>query len=323
MKAIRVARHGGPEVLELVELPDPTPGEGELVVRLAAAGLNFIDVYNRMGLYPTEAPFVPGQEGAGTVVEVGPGVEGWSPGDRVAWTSVLGSYAELVRVPARMAVRVPDGVDLETAAAVMLQGMTAHYLVTDTFPLGPGHRCLIHAAAGGVGLLLVQLAKRRGAEVVATAGGPEKVELAREAGADHVIDYRSEDFAEASRRLTGSDKPFDVVYDGVGKAVFMASLDLIRMRGMMVQFGNASGPVDPIAPLELGRRGSLFLTRPSLQHYIATREELERRASDLFSWIEAGELAVRIGHRLPLAEAATAHRMLEARETTGKVLLLP
>lgn len=310
-------------MLEWVELTDPEPAPGEIVVRLAAAGLNFIDVYHRTGLYPTEPPFVPGVEGAGTVVAVGEGVDGLAAGDRVAWCSVPGAYAELVKVPAHMAVPVPEGIDLESAAAVMLQGMTAHYLVTDTFPLSEGHRCLIHAAAGGVGLLLVQLAKLRGAEVVATAGGTEKVRLAEEAGADHVIDYRAEDFARAARRITGSDKPFDVVYDGVGKAVFAASLDLIRRRGMMVQFGNASGPVDPISPLELSRRGSLFLTRPTLGDYIATREELERRSSDLFSWMREGKLRVRVGHRLPLREAATAHRMLEGRQTTGKVLLIP
>lgn len=321
MRAIQVTEHGGPEVLIPAEVDGPRPGPGEVVIDVAASGVNFIDTYHRTGLYRLDLPFIPGLEGAGTVAEAGEGVD-LDPGDRVAWANVMGSYAEQVAGPAEMLVPVPDEVDLETAAAVMLQGMTAHYLVTDTYRLEPGDRCLVHAAAGGVGLLLVQLAKRMGAEVFGTVGSAEKAELAAAAGADHVIRYREQDFAEVIRSTIG-DKALDVVYDGVGKAVFDDSLDLLRLRGMMVTFGNASGPVDPVSPLRLSQGGSLFLTRPTLFHYIATREDLERRASDLFAWIAAGELDVRIGERLPLDQAAEAHRLLEGRRTTGKVLLLP
>lgn len=321
MRVIQVSEHGGPEVLVPADVEVDRPGSGEVLIDVAAAGVNFIDTYHRTGLYPLDLPFVPGMEGAGTVMEVGPGVD-LRPGDRVAWAEASGSYAERVIAPAEVLVPVPDDVDLETAAAVMLQGMTAHYLVTDTFPLGPGDRCLIHAAAGGVGLLLVQLAKRMGAEVFGTVGSAEKAELAAAAGADHVIPYREQDFADAVRSTVG-EKGLDVVYDGVGRAVFDASLELLRMRGMMVTFGNASGPVEPVSPLRLSQAGSLFLTRPTLFHYIATREDLERRASDLFGWIAAGELSVRIGERLPLDRAAEAHRLLEGRQTTGKVLLVP
>ncbi len=322
MHAILVERTGGPEVLRWVEVEDPTPGPGEVLVELAAAGLNFIDTYHRTGLYPVELPFVPGMEGAGVVETVGAEVSTFRPGDRVAWPLHLGSYAEKVVVPAADLVPVPDEVDLETAAAALLQGMTAHYLVHDTYPLADGERCLVHAAAGGVGLALVQMAKRLGAEVFATAGGPEKAALAEEAGADHVIDYRACDFAEAIGEIAGP-KPLHVVYDGVGAATFDASLELLRPRGMMVTFGNASGPVDPVPPLRLSQLGSLYLTRPTLGDYIATREELEGRARDLFSWIADGSLTVRIGERLPLPEAAHAHELLEARRTTGKVLLIP
>ncbi len=322
MHAILVERTGGPEVLRWVEVEDPTPGPDEVLVELAAAGLNFIDTYHRTGLYPVELPFVPGMEGAGVVEAVGAEVSTFRPGDRVAWPLHLGSYAEKVVVPATDLVPVPDEVDLETAAAVLLQGMTAHYLVHDTYPLADGERCLVHAAAGGVGLALVQMAKRLGAEVFATAGGPEKVALAEEAGADHVIDYRARDFAEVIGEIAGP-KPLHVVYDGVGAATFDASLELLRPRGMMVTFGNASGPVDPVPPLRLSQLGSLYLTRPTLGDYIATREELEGRARDLFSWIADGSLTVRIGERLPLPEAAHAHELLEARRTTGKVLLIP
>lgn len=322
MYGIRVSAQGGPEVLEWVELPDPVPGPGDLVVRLAAAGLNYIDTYQRSGLYPQQLPFAPGLEGAGTVVGVGRDCRRFLVGDRVAWTGVPGSYAEIVAVPEESAVAVPGGVDLDLAAAVPLQGMTAHYLALDTFPLAAGHRCLIHAGAGGVGLLLIQIAKRRGAEVFATVGTHEKADLAVDAGADHVILYRDEDFGDAIERIAGPHV-IDVVYDGVGKAVFDRSLDVLRSRGMMVTFGNASGPVDPVSPLRLMQAGSLFLTRPNLSHYIAERAELDRRAGDLFRWIEGGHLRIRIGARVPLADAVTAHRLIEGRQTTGKVLLIP
>jgi NADPH2:quinone reductase len=322
MHAIQVAHHGGPEVLEWVTLDDPDPGPHGLVVDLAAAGLNFIDVYHRRGLYPMTLPFTPGQEGAGIVRAVGSDVSGFAVGDAVAWTSVLGSYAEQVVVPAAAALPVPEGVGLDVAAAVMLQGVTAHYLASDTYPLQPGDRCLIHAGAGGVGLLLIQIAKRRGAEVYTTVGSDEKSQLATEAGADHVINYNDTDFGAAIESIAGP-RPLAAVYDGVGQAVFSRSIELLCRRGMMITFGNASGPVDPVSPLDLMRGGSLFLTRPTLVDYIATREELERRCADLFGWIVDGSLQVRIGTRLPLAQAAEAHRLLEHRATTGKTLLEP
>jgi NADPH2:quinone reductase len=317
---IRVERHGGPEVLEWGAIEDPAPGPHDLVVDVAFAGLNFLDCYQRSGLYPMGLPFVPGSEGAGVVRDVGAEVTSFAAGEHVAWSSVLGSYAQQVRVPEASAVAVPDGVGLDVAAAVMLQGMTAHYLALDSFPLTGDHRCLIHAGAGGTGQLLIQIAKRCGAEVFTTVGSEEKVDLAREAGADHVIRYDEEDFGAAVERIAG-DRPLDVVYDGVGQAVFSRSLELLRRRGTMVTFGNASGAVEPISPLVLTRNGSLYLTRPTLVDYIATREDLERRSSDLFAWIADGSLRVRIGARVPLAEAADAHRMLEGRATTGKTLL--
>jgi len=322
MFAIQVSKTGGPEVLAGAELEDPQSGAGDVLVELAAAGVNFVDTYQRSGLYPMQLPYTAGLEGAGVVTAVGSDVEGLAPGDRVAWSSALGSYALKVRVPAALAVRVPDAVDLEVAAAVMLQGMTAHYLAVDTFVLEPGHRCLIHAGAGGVGLLLIQIAKLRGAEVFTTVGSEAKAELARGAGADHVILYRDEEFGAAVEAI-GGPRPLHVVYDGVGAAVFDRSLELLAPRGMMVTFGNASGPVEPVRPLTLSQGGSLYLTRPTLAHYTATRAELERRAGDLFTWIAEGSLDVRIGHRVPLADAAEAHRMLEGRATTGKVLLVP
>lgn len=322
MYGIRVSRPGGSEVLRWEECPEPIARPGTLVVDLEAAGVNFIDVYQRTGLYPVELPFTPGMEGAGVVREVGEGVTSVRPGDRVAWWRAPGSYAQLVTVPASEAVPVPASVDLETAAGAFLQGLTAHYLAGDTFPLRPGHRCLVHAAAGGVGLLLVQMAKRRGAEVFATVGSEEKVALAAGAGADHVIVYGREDFAAAVELIAGP-RPLDVVYDGVGQPVFESSLGLLRPRGMMVTFGNAGGPVEPLSPLQLMRGGSLFLTRPTLGDYVADRDELERRAGDVFNWIAEGSLRVRIGTRLPLAEAGRAHDLLEGRRTTGKVLLVP
>lgn len=322
MQGITISEVGGPEVLRWATLDDPVPGPKDIVVRVAAAGLNYIDTYHRSGLYPMPLPFTPGMEGAGTVTAVGAECVRFQVGDRVAWSASLGSYAELARIPEDNAVPVPAGVSLDVAAAVLLQGMTAHYLVTDTFPLGKGHRCLIHAGAGGTGLLLIQMAKHLGAEVFTTVGSPEKVDLVRRAGADHVILYRDEDFADAIERIAGP-KAIDVVYDGVGKTVFDRSLDVIRPRGMMATFGNASGPADPVSPLRLMQCGSLFLTRPNLTHYIATRSELERRAGDLYSWIAAGWLQVQVGERIALSDAAEAHRLLQSRGTTGKVLLMP
>lgn len=322
MKLIRVDGYGGPEVLRLVEGPDPSPGAGQIAVRVSAAGLNFIDVYHRTGLYPNPLPFVPGLEGAGVVAGLGPGVTAFREGDRVAWTGILGSYAERVLLPEGRAVVVPPGIGTETAAALMLQGLTAHYLCTSTFPLEPGHTCLVHAAAGGVGLLLVQMAKRRGARVIGTVGTEAKAALAREAGADEVILYTEEDFLPVVKRLTGG-RGVDVVYDSVGKTTAEKSLDCLVPRGMMVFYGNASGPVPPIDPLVLSRKGSLFLTRPNLVHYVADRASLEARAADVLGDAAAGRLRVRIDRTYPLGEAAAAHRALEGRQTAGKVLLIP
>ncbi|HWL49289.1 MAG TPA: quinone oxidoreductase [Acidimicrobiia bacterium] len=322
MKAIVVHALGGPENLVLDDLPDPVPGPGQLLVDVAAAGVNFVDIYHRRGLYDTNLPFTPGMEGAGTVSAIGEGVEGFQIGDRVGWTDVRGSYAERHVIPADRAVPIPDGLDAKTVAAALLQGLTAHYLATDTFPLGDGHKCLIHAGAGGVGLLLTQIAKMLGAEVFTTVGSADKAELSREAGSDHVIVYEDADFKEAVEEVAGP-KPLDVVYDGVGAVTFLTGLDLLRPRGMMVTFGNASGPVPEIAPLLLSQKGSLFLTRPTMAHYLQTRDELLARCDDLFSWIQSGELVVRISHEYPLSDAPDAHRALEGRQTTGKVLLDP
>ena len=315
-------RTGGPEVLSLTELPDPRPGPADLLVQVRAAGVNFMDVYQRTGLYPRQLPCVLGAEGAGSVVAVGPDVEDFRPGDLVAWADGGDSYAELVRVPAGRAVPVPQGVPVDVAAAVLLQGLTAHFLTHDAFRLTRGSRCLVHAAAGGVGLLAVQMAKRLGAEVFATAGSDEKIEIARAAGADHVVNYREQEFGSAVEAVAG-EHALDVVYDGVGKATFDRGMDLLRPRGTMVTFGNASGPVDPVAPLTLMTKGSLYLTRPTLRHYIATTAELTARASDVLGWVADGSLDVRISERFPLGEAAEAHRRLEGRNTTGKLLLLP
>ncbi len=322
MWGIQIDEPGGPEAMQWREIADPEPGPDEVLVDVAAAGLNYIDTYHRSGLYKVALPFTLGQEGSGTVAAVGDGVSGLAAGDRVAWTNSPGSYAEQVVIPAQSAMVVPAGMSLETAAAVPLQGMTAHYLTVDTFPLAAGHRCLIHAGAGGTGQILIQIAKLLGAEVFTTVGSAEKAELARQAGADHVILYRDVDFVEAIEAIAGP-RPLDVVYDGVGKSVFLQSLALLRVRGMMVTFGNASGPVDPISPLELSANGSLYLTRPTLFHHARTREEIQRRADDLFGWIEAGALQIRIGAKFDLRDAADAHRALESRATTGKVLLIP
>ncbi len=319
MKAMQMSTTGGPEVLEWTDIAAPSAAAGQVVVDVAAAGVNFIDTYHRTGLYPVPLPFIVGLEGAGTVREVGPDVDHLQLGDAVAWSSAPGSYAEQVAIDARTVVPVPRGIALDTASATMLQGMTAHYLVTDTHPLAAGERCLIHAGAGGVGLILIQLAKAIGAEVFTTVGTEEKEALARAAGADHVIRYRDVDFGDAVESIAGV-RALHVVYDGVGQSVFRRSLELLAPRGTMATFGNASGPVEPISPLELAP--SLFLTRPSLFHYIATRDDLLRRSGALFSAIADGDLDIRIGHRLPMAEAGEAHRMLEGRETTGKVVLV-
>ena len=322
MKAIRVHSVGGPEAMRFEDVADRVPQGGEAVVRVEAAGVNFIDVYHRTGLYRLPLPVTLGQEGAGTVEAIGPGVSGVKPGDRVGWAGVGGSYAERAAIPAQKLVVLPAGVSSRDAAAAMLQGMTAHYLATSTFALEPGDTCLVHAAAGGVGLLLCQIAKMRGARVIGTAGSPEKAKVAREAGADETIDYSKQDFEAEVRRLTGG-KGVQVVYDGVGKSVFDKSLNCLAPRGTMVTFGNASGPVPAVEPLTLSQKGSLFLTRPTLGHYIATREDLEARAGDVLGWIASGRLKIRVGAEFPLARAAEAHRALEGRKTTGKVLLIP
>ncbi len=321
MKAIRIDGFGGPEVLRLEEVPSPAPGPGQVKVKVEAAGLNYIDVYHRTGLYPNTLPFTPGLEGAGVVEAVGPGVEEPKRGDRVAWTNVLGSYAQEVVGPADKLVPVPAGLEPRTAAALMLQGMTAHYLSDSTFPLRPGHTCLIHAAAGGVGLLLVQMARRRGARVLGTVSTEEKAALARQAGAHEVILYTKEDFLPAVKRLTDG-RGVDVVYDSVGQTTFDKSLDCLVPRGMLVLFGQSSGPVPPFSAGVLAK-GSLFLTRPTLFHYTADRASLLARASAVLGAAASGALHVRIERTFPLAEAAEAHRALEGRKTTGKVLLLP
>jgi len=327
MHAIQMTEHGGPDVMKWTELPTPVPIEGEVLVRLEAAGVNFIDVYYRTGAYPTELPAIPGLEGAGVVEAIGPGVTTLRPGDRVAWSDRVGaspggSYATHVIVPEARAVPVPAEVALPVAAAAMLQGMTAHYLSHTTFPIGRGYSCLVHAAAGGVGLLLCQMAKKRGARVIGTASTDDKAALAKKAGADDVILYTKTDFAPEVRRLTGG-RGVDVVYDSVGKTTFEKSLDALYPRGMLVLFGQSSGRVGPFDPQLLNSKGSLFLTRPSLYHYIRTRDELLSRAGDVLSSIKSGALDVRIGATFPLSRAADAHRALEGRATTGKVVLVP
>jgi len=322
MKAVVVHQKGGPEQLVVEEVTDPTPGEADLLVDVSAAGLNYIDTYHRGGLYPMDFPMTPGLEGAGTITAVGDSVDAFAVGDRVGWTAVLGSYAEQHVVPMEAAIPVPGGVENSVAAAVLLQGITAHYLAVDTYPLSSDDRCLIHAGAGGVGLLLTQIAKMRGAEVVTTVGSDDKATLSREAGADHVVVYTRDNFKDSIEEQFG-EKAIDVVYDGVGAATFMEGLDLLRARGMMVTFGNASGPAPDISPLVLSQKGSLFLTRPNMLSYMQTREELLSRTGNLFDWIRAGDLEVRIGAEFDLVDAADAHRALEGRKTTGKVLIRP
>ena len=320
MHAIRIHETGGAEVLQPETIPIPRPGPGDVAVRVEVAGVNYIDVYKRTGLYRLPLPATLGEEGAGTVAVAGADVPDLRIGERVAWSGTIGSYAEFALVPASRLVRIPEGIATATAAALMLQGSTAHYLATSTWPIRRGDTCLIHAAAGGVGLLLVQIAKRAGARVIGTAGTDEKAKLAGEAGADEVIVYTKDDFTDGVRRLTGG-RGVDVIYDSVGRSTFLPGLDLLRPRGLMVLFGQSSGPVDPIDPQILARKGSLFLTRPTLAWYTATPEELRSRADDLFAWVASGQLSVRIGAEFPLAAAAEAHRALEGRRTTGKVLL--
>ena len=322
MRAIRVESYGGPEVLQVGDLGPPHPGPDQVLVDVAASGVNYVDTYQRSGTYQIPLPFVPGAEGAGTVVAVGPGVTDLQVGDRVCWAAAPGSYAEQVLVPADRAIPVPEGVAVEVAAAVLLQGLTAHYLCTSTYPVQPGDTALVHAAAGGVGLLLTQMVGRmRGGRVIATVSSDEKGALAQAAGADDVIRYDETEFAPAVRRLT-DDEGVPVVYDGVGRTTFDGSLASLRRRGLLVLYGAASGPVPPLDPLRL-MAGSFFLTRPTLAHYTAKRDELLSRARDVFDWVAAGRLNVRIGGRYALSDARQAHEDLQGRRTTGKLLLVP
>jgi NADPH2:quinone reductase len=321
MRAIQVTQTGGPEVLELVELADPTPAAGQLLVKVEAAGVNFIDTYQREGRYPMVLPYVPGQEGAGTVAALGDGVSGFAIGDRVAFAGSMGAYAELICVRASDAVKVPDSITMFTAAAILTQGLTAHYLAFDTYAIQPGDTVLVHAGAGGVGLLLTQVAKLLGARVITTVSTEAKAELSRDVGADFVINYSVEDFVTRVKETTSGDG-LPVVYDSVGKTTFEGSLKCLRPRGLMVLFGGASGAVPPMDPIRL-MQGSLYLTRPTLKDYIPTRAELDRRVADLFGWMIGGKLKVRIGHSYKLEEAAQAHIDLAGRKTTGKVLLIP
>jgi len=322
MKAIRVRSHGGQEVLKFEEVPELLPGPGQALVKLHAIGVNFIDVYHRTGLYKLPLPFTPGMEGAGVVESIGPDVAEVQPGDRVAYAMSAGAYAECAVVASWQLVKLPDSLDFSSAAAAMLQGMTAHYLTHSTYSIQRGDTILIHAAAGGAGLLITQMAKRRGARVIGTVSTEEKAALARSAGADEVILYTQTDFEAEVRKLTNG-KGLPVVYDSVGKTTYEKSLNCLRPRGMMVLFGQSSGSVPPLDPGILAAKGSLYLTRPSLGHYSATREELLSRAGDVLSWIADGELALRVYKAFALSEAAEAHRVLESRRTAGKLLLIP
>ena len=322
MKAIQIQSTGGPEVLQLVDQPIPQPGSGQVLIRIEATGVNFIEVYFRKGVYKASFPMIPGSEAAGTVEELGPGVTGFKAGDAVASTSVIGSYAEYALVPAAQLIKIPEGLSLEHAAAAMLQGMTAHYLAFSTYPLKKSDTALVHAGAGGVGLLLTQIAARIGARVITTVSTKEKAVLSREAGASDVILYAEKDFEVEVKRLTGG-KGVDVVYDSVGKTTFDGSLNCLHPRGLLALFGASSGPVPPFDPTLLNSKGSLFLTRPTLWHYIATRAELEWRSSEVLNWAAKGELKLRTEYVYPLAEAAKAQIDLEERKTTGKILLVP
>jgi NADPH:quinone reductase len=322
VKAIRVHAAGGPEVLRLEEVPVPAPGAGQIVIRVEAAGVNFVDVYHRKGLYPVALPFTLGREAAGVVERVGDGVSTCRPGDRVASESLVGGYAEYALAAAERVVPLPQGVNSRVGAAAILQGLTAHFLATSTYPLRPGDTCLVHAAAGGLGLLLCQIASRLGARVIGTVSTEEKARLAREAGADEVILYTRDDFQAETRRITGG-AGVQVVYDTVGRTTFLKSLDSLAPRGMMVLCGQSSGPVEAFDPQLLNQKGSLFLTRPTLAHYVLTRADLLQRSQELLGWVADGSLTVRIGLELPLAAAAEAHAELEGRRTTGKVILIP
>ena len=322
MKAMRFHQHGGPEVLVYEDAPTPEAGPGEAIVRIEAIGLNYIDTYHRDGLYPVELPCIPGMEAAGTIARIGDGVEGVNVGDRVAYAGALGAYAEEAAVAVDRLVPLPDDISCEVGAAAMLQGMTAHYLAHSSYALGKDDTALIHAGAGGVGLLLIQMAKRLGARVLTTVSTEEKEQLARAAGADEVIRYTERDFAEDVMTLTDG-RGVDVVYDSVGKTTFDKSLDVLRPLGYLVLFGQSSGPVEPVDPGIINVKGSLFLTRPTMAHYIPTREALLQRAGDVLGWIGSGELDLRIGDRFALADAADAHRALQGRKTTGKVVILP
>ncbi len=322
MKAVRVHTPGGPEVMKLEDVPEPTPKAGEAVVKVDAAGLNYIDVYQRSGLYKLDFPLTLGLEAGGTVTAVGSGVTEVKVGDKVAYTGVAGAYAQYAAVPAARLVTLPAGLSTKQGAAMMLQGMTAHYLACSTYPLKSGDTCLVHAAAGGVGLLLCQIAKMRGARVIGTVSTEEKAKLAREAGADEVILYTKQDFEAEVKRITGG-KGCQVVYDSVGKTTFDKGFNCLVPRGMMVLFGQSSGPIGPFDPQILNQKGSLFLTRPSLFHYVAAREDLVQRATELGGWVTSGRLRLRTEFEFPLKDAAEAHKALEGRRTTGKVLLLP
>ncbi len=322
MKAIRISQYGGAEVLSFEDIDVADPGEGQVRITIDAAGVNFIDTYHRTGLYPLDLPLTLGLEGAGTVNAVGAGVSALAEGDRVAWKSVAGSYAEQVVADAAEVVKIPSDVATKTAAAVMLQGLTAHYLVNSTYPIREGDTCLIHAAAGGVGLLLVQMAKMRGARVIGTTSTEEKAALARGAGADDIVLYTERDFEAEVLNLTDG-QGVEVVYDSVAKATWEKSINCLKPRGYMVFFGNASGPVPPIDPLLLSQQGSIYLTRPTLNSYTQTREEYLQRTREVMGWIQDGELDVRIGEEHPLENTAEAHNRLEGRQTTGKVLLIP
>ncbi|MCX4091289.1 quinone oxidoreductase family protein [Nocardia sp. alder85J] len=321
MRAIQVSEHGGPEVLQFVDVADPRPGEGQLLVELEAAGVNYIDTYIRTGTYPTPVPYIPGMEGTGVIAEIGSGVTGFAVGDRVAWASAPGSYAQRVVVPAAVAIPVPAGVEAPVAASALLQGMTAHYLCETIYRPEPGESVLVHAGAGGVGLILTQLLSVRGVRVLTTVSTDDKETLSRHAGAAEVLRY-GDDLAQRVRALTGGEG-VAAVYDGVGATTFDASLASLRVRGMLALFGAASGPVPPVDPQRLNSGGSLFLTRPTLVHYTRTRDELLWRAGDIFDALAAGGLRIRVGAEYPLAEAAQAHRDLEARKTTGSIVLLP
>src|SRR5579863_6393790 len=322
MKAIQIQSTGGPQALRLIDLPIPQPGPGQVLIRIEATGVNFIEIYFRKGVYKASFPLIPGSEASGTVEECGPGVNGFRPGDLVASTGVLGSYAEYALVPAAQLVKVPGKLTPEQAAAAMLQGMTAHYLAYSTHPLKAGETCLIHAGAGGVGLLLTQMATRLGARVITTVSSEAKAELSREAGASDVIIYTEQDFEAEVKRITHG-KGVDVVYDSVGKTTFEKSLNCLRPRGLLALFGGSSGPVPPFDLIQLSSKGSLYVTRPTLWHYVATRSELELRAGDVLGWAASGQLKLRTEHIFPLAEAAQAQNELESRNTTGKILLEP